>query len=214
MILEAIFARYPASYQGFYVDVGAHHPRRFSNSYHFYENGWRGICIDPVPGGSRLFAKNRSRDIFLDIGVGECEEELTYYIFEDPAYNTFSEELLKDIPYEPIEKRIVRILPLSKIFDENLPGGVIIDFLSIDAEGFDLQILRSNDWQRYRPHAVIIEEMSVNSLNDIAGLEANIIMNQNNYEVISWVPSGLIYADTNFRGYGGGSYLNYEKDRV
>ncbi len=55
---------------GFYVDVGAHHPFRFSNTYLFYTQGWRGINIDATPGSMRAFKKHRPRDINLEIGIG------------------------------------------------------------------------------------------------------------------------------------------------
>jgi len=80
---------------GFYVDVGAHHPFRFSNTYRFYLRGWRGINIDPMPGSMRLFNKFRKRDINLELAVGENEDTLIYYMFNEPALNTFDEGLAK-----------------------------------------------------------------------------------------------------------------------
>ena len=55
---------------GFYVDVGAHHPFRFSNTYLLYKRGWRGINIDAMPGSMRLFRKFRPRDTNIECGVG------------------------------------------------------------------------------------------------------------------------------------------------
>ena len=54
---------------GFYVDIGAHHPRRFSNTYIFYKQGWRGINVDATPGSMFLFRVFRKRDINLEIAV-------------------------------------------------------------------------------------------------------------------------------------------------
>lgn len=54
---------------GFYVDVGAHHPFRFSNTYLFYKQGWRGINIDAMPGSMTLFHRFRPRDINIECGV-------------------------------------------------------------------------------------------------------------------------------------------------
>ena len=56
--------------KGFYVDVGAHHPFRFSNTYLFYTQGWSGINIDATPGSMKAFNKYRPRDINLEVGVG------------------------------------------------------------------------------------------------------------------------------------------------
>ena len=65
--------------EGFYVDVGAHHPRRFSNTCFFYKRGWRGINIDALPGSMKVFQKLRPHDINLELAVSEREQVLTYY---------------------------------------------------------------------------------------------------------------------------------------
>ena len=56
-------------YKGFYIDVGIHHPYRFSNTVNFYQNGWRGINIQPTPGVIRLFNIFRRCDININIGI-------------------------------------------------------------------------------------------------------------------------------------------------
>ena len=66
---------------GFYVVVGAHHPKLFSNTYLFYKKGWKGINIDALPESMKLFNKMRPRDINIEIGVIEVEDELNYYVF-------------------------------------------------------------------------------------------------------------------------------------
>ena len=68
MILHRIFG---GKKSGFYVDVGAHHPKRFSNTYFFYCHGWRGINIDAMPGRMKLFNQWRPKDINLEMGVAE-----------------------------------------------------------------------------------------------------------------------------------------------
>jgi len=77
---------------GFFVDIGAHHPARFSNTYYFYRRGWRGINVDALPGTKRLFQRMRSRDITIECGVGSQEGVLKYFAFNEPALNTFSEQ--------------------------------------------------------------------------------------------------------------------------
>ena len=75
---------------GFFVDVGAHHPQRFSNTYYFYLKGWSGINIDAMPGSMKIFDDLRSRDINLEIPISDKSEILTYYEFDEPALNSFS----------------------------------------------------------------------------------------------------------------------------
>lgn len=146
---------------GFYVDVGAHHPKRFSNTYIFYLQGWRGINIDANADAIPLFWETRPRDINVSIGVGEKAEKLPFYIFNEPALNTFdaifAQNVINNSHYKIIDERMVEVLPLSKIFDIYLPKGQGIDLLSIDVEGRDLDVLKSNDWSRYIPLCVLVE---------------------------------------------------------
>ena len=90
MILASIFE---GRSKGFYVDVGAHHPQRFSNTYHFYLQGWSGINIDAMPESMNIFKRTRPRDINLEIPVFDSEQTLTYYAFNESALNSFSKEL-------------------------------------------------------------------------------------------------------------------------
>jgi FkbM family methyltransferase len=208
MILRAIFARYPSTYPGIYIDVGAHHPFRLSNTRYFYELGWRGICIDPLPGSERLFKRWRPNDIFVPAGVAETECELTYFMFDEPALNTFSEIIANENAIRLKSQQKVKVFPLSRIFNDYLPVGGKIDFLSVDVEGMDLEVLRSNDWMRYRPRIVLVEETTHFALMDIDYLEIAVFMKQFAYAALARTPSGLFFVDTHSNSYDGGSYLN------
>jgi FkbM family methyltransferase len=146
---------------GFYVDVGCHHPFRFSNSYYFYRRGWRGICVDALPGTRRLFRRWRKRDIVVESGVASSRGELTYYMFDEPALNTFdgalARERLEHTHYKLIRSVQVPTDTLAAILAAHCPVGQQIDFMSVDVEGLDLQVLESNDWSRYRPLTVVAE---------------------------------------------------------
>lgn len=159
MILQRIF---PQKTTGFYTDVGAHHPQRFSNTYIFYARGWRGINIDAMPGSMRLFEKIRPRDINIECGVGEVETCLQYYMFNEPALNGFSKSLSEQRHtsspgYQIIKTVPVQVKRLESIFEQQLPPNQEIDFLTVDVEGLDLEVLRSNNWERYRPGYVLVE---------------------------------------------------------
>jgi FkbM family methyltransferase len=148
---------------GFYVDIGAHDPRRFSNTYLFYRSGWRGINVDPLIGESNRFAKIRPNDLNLAFGVSTTEGSLEYHKFDEPALNTFSstqrDQVLKTSPkYRLIESKLVTTLPLHQLLDRYLPAGQSIDFLSVDVEGLDFEVLNSNDWTKFRPTFVLYED--------------------------------------------------------
>lgn len=146
---------------GFYVEVGSHHPFRFSNTYLFYRRGWKGICIDPLPDSKILFNKWRPRDLALEIGVSATPSIKKYYLFNEPALNTFDTFLAKERDglrdYKITEIKEIQTLPLSDILDNYLPENQTLDFLSVDVEGLDLQVLQSNDWNKYRPKFVVAE---------------------------------------------------------
>jgi len=171
--------------KGFYVDIGAYHPKLFSNTYLFYKKGWRGICVDPNPRMEELYRKARPRDVFVNVGVGDVDgvrlprfgvpklamtnekaskvTEMEYYMFEDGAANTFSAEQARknqEVGRKLIGKRTVAVLPLEKILEKYLPKGQKIDLLSVDVEGMDLEVLKSNDWKKYRPKMVICEDLA------------------------------------------------------
>jgi FkbM family methyltransferase len=149
---------------GFYVDVGAHHPTRFSNTYRFYQRGWRGIVIDPLPGTRRRFRGVRPRDICLELGVSSEPGELCYYAFTEPALNTFSEsvaaERVRTHSSTVIAKTQIPIRRLDDILAQHLPPATAIDILSVDVEGLDINVLQSNDWLRWRPQWVLAESLS------------------------------------------------------
>jgi FkbM family methyltransferase len=156
---------------GYYVDVGAHHPVRFSNTYLFYKRGWRGINIDAMPGSMRMFNKIRGRDINIEIGVNEEAGVLKYYRFNEPALNTFDKaeaELKNTSPYRIVDSIEIPVVRLDSLLSKYLPEGVDIDFLSVDVEGKDLSVLRSNDWVKYRPSFILAETLRT----DMVGLKA------------------------------------------
>ncbi len=153
---------------GFYVDVGAHHPVRFSNTYLFYQRGWCGINIDAMPGSMKKFNKVRPRDINIECGVASSAGKLMYYRFNEPALNTFdvAEATYKNKqPYQMIETIEVAVERLDVLLSRYLQADQKIDFLSVDVEGKDEEVLRSNDWNRYRPRFILAETLRTDMLN-------------------------------------------------
>lgn len=167
MILRRFFENQKT---GFYVDVGAHHPKRFSNTYFFYKLGWRGINIDAMPGSMTAFNKMRPRDINIEKPVSYTKQLLTYYAFNEPALNGFSKELSEKRDgkgnYFIESTKDIQTYTLEEILDNNLPKGQAIDILSIDVEGLDFDVLRSTNLEKYQPKVILIEILD-SSLADI-----------------------------------------------
>jgi FkbM family methyltransferase len=168
LILERIFINRET---GFFIDIGAHHPFRFSNTYLFYKKGWKGINIDPNPNSKQLFDAMRPRDINVELGISDQKGELNYYNFQEKALNTFSEPLAKQYldgnwKLENIIK--IQTITLAEILNTHLSSNQRIDFMTVDVEGLEKEVLSSNDWAKYKPEMILVEmlDSSINSLSE------------------------------------------------
>lgn len=194
MILRRIFE---SCESGFYIDIGAHHPKRFSNTYYFYKKGWRGINIDAMPSSMKLFDKMRSEDINIEAAVANEKREMIYYIFKEPAVNTFDAEFAsKSINnhYELIRKQKIDMKTLKELLIEFLPKNQKINFMSIDVEGFELDVLKSNDFNLFRPEYILVECHDAN-INEIENNEVHHFLRENKYDLFSKTVLTLIYKD-------------------
>lgn len=187
-------------YRGFFVDVGAHHPVRFSNTWAFYRRGWRGINIDPTPNSMQRFNMLRKRDINLEIGVGSKDSSLTFFCFNEPALNTFDPDLAKSrnvgYPYRITAEVIVPIKPLAQILKEHLPVGQKIDFLTIDVEGLDFEVLYSNDWEQFPAEFVLVEDPGFQVCTPKAS-EIYQFLQDHHYHVVAILKRTTIYRREN-----------------
>lgn len=189
--------------QGFYVDVGARHPVMWSNTYLLYKRGWRGINIDAMPGSMTLFDRVRPRDINLELGIAERPGELLFHIFEEDPLNTFDPKLAKrrvDMGMTLLKEVPVACKPLSAVFKEFVKWP--IDLLSIDVEGFDLQVLQSADLQEYRPRTIIVEDTS----RELELSPISAFMHDNGYKLHAKTQSNSVFvlvADKPVRPYTG-----------
>lgn len=186
---------------GFYVDVGAHHPFRYSNTAFFYERGWRGINIDPNPEAIAEFRRWRPKDINLNMGVAAEEGEPLYYRFSDPAVNTFSkadaERCQISHGFKLIGQEPVKTLPLKRILAEHLPEGQEIDLLPVDVEGLDEVVLRSNDWTLFRPRLVLAEDLNSLPFSTVLNSSVTRFMETIGYSPIAKTAHTVVYAETN-----------------
>jgi FkbM family methyltransferase len=168
MLLNFYFLHQP---KGFYVDVGAYDPIQLSNTYHFYKKGWRGINIDATPGLMKRFNDIRPNDINIECAVGAAGIEVDFFVYDMPAINSVSQRGLtyakETFGSDPRTTVKVQSKPLSVLLDENIPSDVKeIDFMTIDVEGADEEVLRSNNWDKYRPKYLCVEEHVSSKLRD------------------------------------------------
>ncbi len=148
---------------GFYVDIGAFRPKELSVTYYFYKKlDWSGLIVEPNPAAKKLFETQRPRDIFINKGVAQAMGELTYYEFSNPTLNSFSEEVFKTNQATLTSKKLIPVQPLRDLLAETVPQGTPIDLMNIDVEGLDFEVLESNDWNRFSPTVLVIEDHTFN----------------------------------------------------
>ncbi len=183
MILKRIFE---IQKTGFYIDIGAHHPKRFSNTYIFYKTGWRGINIDAMPGSLKMFNKHRKKDINIEAVIFDKKSEINYFSFKESALNTINSQLGEERKqkYELLKVYKIYTKTLAEILNEYLPENKKIDFLTIDVEGADFEVLKSNDWKKYQPKIVLIEIRNKN-LNDIPENPISLFLTNLGYEIFA-----------------------------
>ena len=145
---------------GLYVDVGANDPFFNNNTQRFYSRGWRGINIEPNFEAFKRVNENRAYDINLNIAISENTGDLPFYLIgNDSSLSSLDHptaiKMAKMLNLE-ITSASVKVMPLSKVLDIYL-NNRLIDFMSIDTEGHDLAVLKSNNWEKYRPSLVMVE---------------------------------------------------------
>lgn len=185
LVLNRLFEN---KHNGIYVDVGANHPLRFSNTHFFYKKGWRGVNIEPNPQLYKELQDIRKEDININLGVSTDKGELDYYMFNEPALNTFSkkeaDEYLLKQEYSLIKKCQVKVDTLEAILDKiDLIKNKSIDFLSIDAEGFDLKVLASNSFYKYSPKVVLIEILGIGKITEVFKNEVYVFLIEKGYDL-------------------------------
>jgi FkbM family methyltransferase len=157
MVVRALFGDRRS---GTYADIGAHHPVYYSNTHHFYQKGWRGLNVDALPGAMDEFRVLRPGDVNVEACIIAAPgRTVTLYLFEDAALSTTDAAAAHRHQADGkqlVGTRQVEGMTLGECLGRHLPDRPI-DFLTIDIEGMDAAILRSNDWERYAPSVLVFE---------------------------------------------------------
>jgi len=156
---------------GFFVDVGVWHPEEDSVTKHFYDLGWSGINVEALPEQHELIARERPRDVNLNVAAGTSKKSVKIHRVakknnsrEVTGLSTTSDEYAathraNGFVVESVE---VPSMKLTEILDRHA-GARVIDFLKIDVEGAEADVVSSNDWLRWRPVVVVVEATAPNS---------------------------------------------------
>jgi FkbM family methyltransferase len=143
---------------GFYVDVGAGDPVHLNVTKWFYDLGWNGINIEPNRALYQRLVTERPRDINLAVGAGAVRGEAQFYELAIDELSSFDPRVCKSAAEPGMlgETRIVPVLPLNEILATH-GDGRHVDFLKIDVEGWEREVLNGLDLQRYRPTVLVVE---------------------------------------------------------
>jgi FkbM family methyltransferase len=145
--------------EGFYIDIGANDPDTCSVTRLFWEAGWRGINVEPVPALAKRLRTARPRDVNLAVGLSNQCGTLRFFEAESPStLSTFSPEAARFLRGRGItfRERDVPILTLAELCQRFVTGP--IDFMSIDVEDHELEVIQGGDWARWRPRVVLVED--------------------------------------------------------
>jgi FkbM family methyltransferase len=145
--------------KGFYIDVGALHPTVDSVTKAFYDRGWSGINIEPIKEYYNLFAKERPRDINLNIALSNLEGNLEFFqVVGQPGNSTLNKEIADQIAQEKgldVSQYTVSVKTLTEVCTKYVNQQ--IDFLKIDVEGLEEQVILGSNWEVFRPTVLVIE---------------------------------------------------------
>jgi FkbM family methyltransferase len=174
-------------HQPSYLDIGAHHPTHLSNTYLFYKEGARGVCVEPDPRLCQNIKAGRPHDTCLNIGIAAgTTGNLRFYVFNNPTMNTFSESV-KDEQLKAglvIRQQLeVEVQSINSVIARHFPS--CPNLISLDTEGMDMAILETFDFNSFRPEAFCIE--TVTNVEARKMTEIIDFMKSKNY---------VVYADT------------------
>ena len=181
---------------GKYIDVGAHHPSRFSVTRKLYQGGWSGINIEANPKLIREFEKYRPRDLNLNFVVGQ-RESYSLAVFEEPALSTVNAEWrTKFISENNSISEIIKVPGITlKNVQEKYGRESPFDLLTIDAEGSDFEVLTSfnfeNTAKRLYPRVIMIETEP--GVEKILSTPMALLLNKHGYELWFALPMSSIF---------------------
>ena len=190
--------------KGIYLDVGCNHPIKYNNTYLLHKKGWSGINIDLDKNSINEFNNMRKNDYNVQelVGSVDGEEKDIYYYHERSAINTVSKMLADKRKTKPREIIKKKSKSLNKIIESSPYNNKKINFMSIDIENYEYEALKYFNFQKYEIDLIVTECIDINqqklethtqSLDYILNTKLYKLLEQNNYKLINWVNSDLVF---------------------
>lgn len=160
---------------GLYVDIGSGRPIKGSNTFALYKRGWRGLLVDPIPMNKTLSRLFRPRDEFF-LGLIGRNQSHNFFLFEPYAYSTIDSRRAREVMYQKGDSvALIATLNLPAISLQDLfkqHNILEIDFLNIDIEGVELEVLATNDWNLFVPRVICAEILDPDHSNVVEFLQS------------------------------------------
>lgn len=144
--------------EGRYVDIGAYDPTVDSVTRHFYERGWSGVNVEPISRFHEKFVAARPRDWNLNVAVGATAGAVQFNEWGDSGLSTCCDTLDEQLVTGLGFKRSTYTVPMTTLADITARlGDVTVDFLKIDVEGAERDVLMGGEWRAFRPRVILLE---------------------------------------------------------
>ena len=200
---------YKSKFNGVYIDVGCNHPIVGNNTFLLYQKGWSGINIDLDSHNIKMFNYFRPKDYNPNSAVSNAEEEVNlFYYHERSSINTISNEVHYSRKKKAKEIKKIRSTTLDSVIVNSPYSNKKINFLSIDVEGNELNVLKGFDLKKYYPEVIVIEYLDIKlkelefhkqDINRIINSEIYKYLKNYNYHLVNWVHSDLVFVNDEIR---------------
>ena len=183
--------------RGIYIDVGCHHPFLNNHSYLLYKSGWEGINIDIDYNSIDMFNFFRKSDVNIQTAVTDHKGEVNLFFYHNrAAKNTISKEFGSDAK----EQKKINSDTLNNIIENSKFKNSKIDFVSIDVEGNEMNVLNGFNLKKYKPKLILLEfilpnkkEFYEKDINEITNSEIYKFLIKNEYKLINWNHDDLLF---------------------
>ena len=188
--------------KGIYIDVGCHHPFLNNHSYLLYKSGWVGINIDIDYNSIDMFNFFRKSDVNIQTAVTDHKGEVDLYFYHNrAAKNTISKEFGSNAK----EKKKINSDTLNNIIENSKFKNSKIDFVSIDVEGNEMNVLNGFNLKKYKPKLILLEfilpnkkEFYEKDISEITNSEVYKFLIKNDYKLINWNHDDLLFMSLDY----------------
>ena len=200
LIIDRMFSKMK---KGIYIDLGCNHPIKHNNTYLLYKRGWEGINIDSDEKSIKEFKNLRKKDHNINALISSKKDKIKYYFYHDrSALNTVDAKLVKKRKAKPKKIILRETTTLNDIIENSPYKKSKLNLLSIDIENHEYEALKNFKFKKYSIDCIVIEILDISNkaietqnqnLDFIMRSDVFNLLKKNNYKLINWVNSDLVF---------------------